>query len=391
MAAQSGVEQLYEQAAGPVFAYCYARVGNRHLAEWAVKATFDRAGAAFANGGIPEPELNWLLRSADKFCAPRLRLDGGAISGESVLVLQDWRGRSFDEIEAELTARQARLEEERSRLTPWRRLLGTLDLGPAMSWAKGLFAGASAVKVAAAAVAVVGAIAVVATPVATKLHDVVRPSDEKPAPAGGRGTTPSVQEGGTVPPSTPAPSGRATVPPGAAAGTVAGATGSDGLGSSAGASSATAPSSSASTASTGGHAGEGDQQTSSGGSAPGRPGAAGGATTASGSGTPAENHAGSPSAPAAKSPTVAAPTVSTPFVSTPTPPSTSDVTPTVPSVPETPTVPSVSTPSVPATPVTPDPPSVPSMGGTPDPPNVTTPSVNVPPPPTTPTVTLPTP
>jgi hypothetical protein len=187
---QSAVEQLYEENAGPVFAYCYARVGTRGLAEWAVGATFDRAGAALANGGIPEPELDWLLRTADKFCAPRFRLAHGAVVGESVLVLQDWRGRTFDEIEAELAARQSRLEEERKLLTPWRRLLGALNLGPAASWAKGLFAGASTVKVTAGGLAVVGALAVVATPVATKLHDAVRPaaSQPKPKPLGGGGS-----------------------------------------------------------------------------------------------------------------------------------------------------------------------------------------------------------
>src|SRR4051794_20736363 len=106
--AQTGVEGLYEQTAGPVFAYCYARVGSRPMAEWAVTATFDRARAAASNGGIPEPELDWLLRTADKFCAPRLRLGRGLVAAESVLVLQDWRGRSFDEIEAGPTARRAR-------------------------------------------------------------------------------------------------------------------------------------------------------------------------------------------------------------------------------------------------------------------------------------------
>jgi hypothetical protein len=181
--AKTGVEQFYEQMSGPVFAYCYAPVGSRSMAEWAVTATFDRARAASANGGIPEPELDRLLRTADKFCAPRLRVDGGALAGESVLVMQDWRGRSFDEIEAELTARQARLDEERNRLTPWRRLLGALNLGPAAGWVKGLFAGASAVQVTAAAVAVVGAIAVVATPIATKLHGAVNPPSKEPAPS----------------------------------------------------------------------------------------------------------------------------------------------------------------------------------------------------------------
>jgi hypothetical protein len=59
-----------------LFAYCYARVGTRNVAEWAVEATFDRARAALESGTLPEQgeELDWLLRTADKFCGPRLRL-----------------------------------------------------------------------------------------------------------------------------------------------------------------------------------------------------------------------------------------------------------------------------------------------------------------------------
>ena len=48
------------------------------MAECAVTATFDGARAAAATGGIPEPELDRLLRRTDRFCAPRLRLDGDA-------------------------------------------------------------------------------------------------------------------------------------------------------------------------------------------------------------------------------------------------------------------------------------------------------------------------
>jgi DNA-directed RNA polymerase specialized sigma24 family protein len=392
--AQTGVEELYEQTAGPVFAYCYARVGSRSMAEWAVTATFDRARAAVSNGGVPEPELDWLLRTADKFCAPRLRLDGGALAGESVLVLQDWRGRSFDEIEAELTARQARLEEERSRLTPWRRLLGALNLGPALSWAKGLFAGASAVKATAAAVAVVGAIAVVATPIATKLHDAVNPPAKKHAPTRGGGATTPVPAHGTAatPEPGPARSGHAPAAVAATTGAAAGTARSHGVGSSTGASSTSSPSTSSRGGTTpAGHTG-GAQPTSSGVAAPTRSGGqgqpTGGGAAPSTSPKPKlpQNQTISPPAPSVKPPTVTASTPTapttalpqTPTVSTPTVPSTSDVTPTVPSVSDTPTptVPSVSTPSVPST------------GSAPNPPSVSTPSV--PPPPPAPTVTAPT-
>ena len=65
-----GRSALRARRRGAVFAYCYARVGSRNLADWAVTATFDRARAALGNGGIPDPQLDWLLRTADKFCAP---------------------------------------------------------------------------------------------------------------------------------------------------------------------------------------------------------------------------------------------------------------------------------------------------------------------------------
>jgi hypothetical protein len=393
--AQTGVEQLYERNAGPVFAYCYARVGSRSLAEWAVAATFDRARAALSNGGMSEPELDWLLRTADKFCAPRLRVDGAAL-GESVLVLQDWRGRSFDEIEAELAASQARLEEARNRLTPWRRLLGALNLGPALSWAKGLLGGVSAIKATAAAVAVVGAIAIIATPLATKLHDAVRPGSSKPTPSGGAGA-PSEPARGTAPASTQKQSGRAAVPA-ALAGGAAGAAGSNGLGSSA---SATTTSSAATAPSVQEGQAPGGQGTPAG-SAPARQG---GTARPAGAAAPSGETAKTPEhqtttpnpVPGVKLPTLAAPTPTTPdsglpqtpTVSTPTVPSVSDVTPTVPSLPDaqTPTVPSVSTPGTPTVPDVPSPGGAPSPPSVPSPPKVTTPSV--PPPPKLPAVTVP--
>src|SRR5581483_2663603 len=179
--AQTPLDSLYEANAGRVFAYCFARAGSRDVAEWAVKATFDRARAALSAGGIPAPELDWLLRTADKFCAPSLCRGGRAF--ESMVVLDDWGGRSFDEIADELEARYARLEEERNRLTPWRRLLGALNLGPAVSSIKGLVGGIGVVKAGAAAVAFLGAVAVVGTPLADELHDAVRPGSRPAAPA----------------------------------------------------------------------------------------------------------------------------------------------------------------------------------------------------------------
>jgi hypothetical protein len=389
--AQTGVEELYVETAGPVFAYCYARVGSRNLAEWAVTATFDRARAALGNGGIPDPQLDWLLRTADKFCAPSLRMDGEGVSAESVVVLQDWRGRSFDEIEAELRARQARLEEERNRLTPWRRVLGALNLGPALSWAKGLFAGASAVKATAAAVAVVGAIAVVATPLATKLHDAVWPSSGKPAPASG----PSVANDG-APSRSPAPasasSGKGAVPAAVAGGAAAigGKPARNGVGSGAGATTSAAPAvlpTGHTSVGTGGQ----QQQASSGGSAAAQSGP--GTKPVGGAAAPGETVKPKPAQngnQAVSTPNVTPPSVTTPAVVTPT--VSVPETPTLPSTPEVPTVPSVSTPTatVPAG-STPGAPSV-TVPSTPNPPSVSTPSVPAAPPAPTvtpPTVTLP--
>jgi hypothetical protein len=158
------------------------RVGSQSVAEWAVTATFDRARAALANGGLPEQELDWLLRTADKFCAPRLRLRDSALAGPGALVLDDWDGLTFDQIVSRLEASGEALERARGELSPWRRILGAFNLTPLVSWLKAALAGASAVQTAAAVVAVTGAVVVVATPVGDRLHAAVMPSS-KPKPA----------------------------------------------------------------------------------------------------------------------------------------------------------------------------------------------------------------
>src|SRR5436190_23448408 len=97
---RAAIESLYQRESGRVFAYCYARLGSRSLAEWAVGATFDRAREQAANGGLPDHELDWLLRTADKFCSPRLRLGADELADDGALVLGDWKGASFDQIAA---------------------------------------------------------------------------------------------------------------------------------------------------------------------------------------------------------------------------------------------------------------------------------------------------
>jgi hypothetical protein len=170
---RAAIEGVYQRESGRVFAYCYARLGSRSLAEWAVGATFDRAREQAANGGLPDQELDWLLRTADKFCSPRLKLGADEPAGDGALVLGDWNGASFDEIAAELDAHQARLEAARHELSPWRRLLGALGFAPGGGWLQGALGGATATKATAAVVAVAGAVVVVGTPVGDKLHAAV--------------------------------------------------------------------------------------------------------------------------------------------------------------------------------------------------------------------------
>jgi hypothetical protein len=180
--AESTVQDLYDRNAGRLFAYCYGRLGTRSLAEWAVGATFERASAALSNGGLPEHELDWLLRTADKFCAPRLTLRDGAPADSGALVLDDWEGLTFDQIASRIEASREALEHARGQLSPWRRVLGALNIGSLVSWAKAALTGAGAVKSAAAVVAITGAAVVVGTPVGDRLHDAVRPpSRAKPA------------------------------------------------------------------------------------------------------------------------------------------------------------------------------------------------------------------
>jgi hypothetical protein len=385
----SAVDSLFEQNAGRVFAYCYARVGSRNVAEWAVNATFDRARAALANGGISEPELDWLLRTADKFCAPKLCLDARPL--ESMVVLQDWQGRSFDEIANELEARYVRLEEERNRLTPWRRLLSALNVGPAFSWVKGLVGGLGAVKATAAGVALVGAVAIVGTPLGAKLHDIVR-SDSTPSPPASSTPTGSgaplvapAQQAGNVPRKGPgsarananqangaqarhsgkagaAHAGRQGSPASTAAGAGALGTGSGSAGESQTPSGVSASSSVTTTPATG-------QK---------KPASKGpGATLPGVIPTSPDQVVSTPSIPAPKTPTatvptvdtsavpsVNTPTVDTPTVDTPGAPSTSTSTPSV----DTPTLPNADTPSAPIVST----PTVPSTG------NVSVPTVTLP-------------
>jgi hypothetical protein len=400
---QSEIHSLFEQSAGRVFAYCYARVGSRNVAEWAVNATFDRARAALANGGIPDPELDWLLRTADKFCAPRLCLDARPL--ESMVVLQDWRGRSFDEIADELEARYARLEEERSRLTPWRRVLGAFNFGPALSWLKGLVGALGAAKATVAAVAVVGAIAVVGTPLGPKLHDVVRPDSAPQVPAAtpqGAGGGSKRTVGGTTAPAslkargagsrqpTPTNAGAAdTSKKNGVRGHVLGASGAGAAGSA-----------SRHETATGSNQAAGSPQPRAGTTTTSGVSAASSVTTT----TKAPGLAKTPPVPAVSVPSVVptTPGTSVPQTpSTPTPPQT----PTAPTAPAPPTPPTVSVPTVdpstppvdtstvptvdppapPPPPSTPAPPTPPSVPSPPSPPSVTAPA----PPVNPPTVTLP--
>ena len=94
-------------------------------------------GTKLADGGLPDHELDWLLRTADKFCSPRLQLGADRLAADGALVLGDWNGASFDQIAADLDAHRARLEAARQELSPWRRLLGALGIAPGWGWLSG--------------------------------------------------------------------------------------------------------------------------------------------------------------------------------------------------------------------------------------------------------------
>lgn len=358
---RAAVESLYEREAGRVFAYCYARIGSRSLAEWAVGATFDRAREQAANGGLPDQELDWLLRTADKFCSPTLKLGEEQLAAGGALVLRDWNGASFDQIAAELDEHRTKLETARQELSPWRRLLGAIGIGPG-GWLQGAFGGATALKAGAAAVAVTGAVVVVGTPVGDRLHDTIDSPAKKPTPAvvtpaATGDTTPGTAQtgsGGTAPPAngqttakTPAKSGGAKTPkPGA---TQSGGS-SSAPAAAAGGGQTAAPSAAGTTTSarpTSGVSGGTGVQTTPGETPP----AAGKVTTTAARVTlPRTPTTSTPtvSTPApVTTPTVATPTVSTPTVPTPTVSTPSVTTPTV----STPTAsvptPTVSTPSAP--------------------------------------------
>ena len=110
MGDRAAVESLYKRESGRGSAYCYARLGSRSLAEWAVAATFDRARDQAADGGLPDHELDWLLRTADKFCSPRLKLGARRACRRRRPRTRRLERRGFDQIAAELDAHRARLE-----------------------------------------------------------------------------------------------------------------------------------------------------------------------------------------------------------------------------------------------------------------------------------------
>jgi hypothetical protein len=349
--------QLYERHAGRVFAYCFARVGSRNVAEWAVTATFDRARDALSNGGLSEPELDWLLRTADKFCSPRLRLRSGALDASGALVLADWDGLTFDEIAARLEASREQLDRARGELSPWRRVLGVLNLGPLVAWAKGALTGATTVNAVAAALAFTGAVVVVGTPIADRLHDAVAPGHQSPAPA-------RSEHGASAPvSSSQGRAGRPAAVP--ASGAQASPVRAKGPGPSPGASPlASAPV----------QAGAQPSSTPSG--TAGQPGATttGAAPPASSPAAPAVLVPTGPSAPGAEIPTTSEPAPTVPTATAPAPlpapppvPDTSslpvptDETPTVPAPPDLGQVDVPSVPAAPSAPSTPDVPTAPTL------------------------------
>ena len=134
-----GRAALRAETAGPVFAYCYARVGSRNVgrvggrrdvrprASGARKRRAARAGARLA-----APHRRQVLRPAPEARRRAARASTGRSCSRT------GAGRSFDEIADRARRARRRLEAERGRSSrPWRRMLGAFNLGPALVVAAG--------------------------------------------------------------------------------------------------------------------------------------------------------------------------------------------------------------------------------------------------------------
>ncbi|HYZ19827.1 MAG TPA: sigma-70 family RNA polymerase sigma factor [Gaiellaceae bacterium] len=193
------LQGLFERHSDRILGFCLRRLGSRQEAEDAHQNTFLHAFRALQRGVRPVSETAWLFKIAENACLAAHRTNGrrrrreahhdpellGALpadgdgretaaalrsalatlpaSQRNALLLREWRGLSYREIAAELGLTVAAVETLifRARRGVARalerdsgiraRLGGVLDLGSVFGALKGMFSGAAAVKVAAAA------------------------------------------------------------------------------------------------------------------------------------------------------------------------------------------------------------------------------------------------
>jgi RNA polymerase sigma factor (sigma-70 family) len=263
--------ELYERYSEQIFGYCLHRLGNREEAEDAVQSTFLNAFRGLSRGVVPESDSAWLFKIAENVChsrhrsswrrgrvespsdldafqdvlpAPPRAQDELIPLGEALerlpenqrraILLREWQGLSYREIAEELDLSQSAVETlifraRRSlvaglespaaprRRTAVRRARQGLDIGGVVGALKLLFAGGTAVKVAAVAVAVTGATvavghrrhsAVPAVPAASPVRPTRRPAPpvvqaQAPAASTKRRAVPLRKHVVAAPPRTP--------------------------------------------------------------------------------------------------------------------------------------------------------------------------------------------
>ena len=201
---------LYERHAGQLYGFCLHRLGSREEAEDALQTTFLNAFRGLRRGVVPEAEAAWLFKIAENVCLTRRRsvwrrgrvespsdmqvlqdvtparqTDGSdeliplsealaamPDSQRRAILLREWQGLSYKEISDEMDVSQSAVEtlifRARRSLanaleTPWESRCASgqagrraFDLGSLLAGLKGLFAGATAAKVAVVAVAATG-------------------------------------------------------------------------------------------------------------------------------------------------------------------------------------------------------------------------------------------
>jgi RNA polymerase sigma factor (sigma-70 family) len=200
----AAASSLYERFSGQIYGYCLHQLGSREEAEDALQTTFMNAFRGLQRGIVPKVESAWLFKIAHNVCLSRRRssrrrgrveapnnleviqeivpapadagdeligleaaLDSMPEGQQRAILLREWQGLSYREIAVELGLSQSAvetlifrarrslaqgLEEEQPAERRWRRRARHgLDAGAVLTALKGLFAGGTAIKVAATA------------------------------------------------------------------------------------------------------------------------------------------------------------------------------------------------------------------------------------------------